>query len=64
MRTAGAGRRKQGPMFQKIEQHEPCRARGLEPLELNAVTTASQKGHTVQLPLVSSAEILCTQFGK
>lgn len=45
-------------MFQKIEQQEPCRARGLETLGLNAVITASQKAKASAL-----SATLCTPTG-
>ena len=54
-------------MFQKIEQQDPCSARGLEPLGLNSVTTASQKAKetvlsaTLSVPrFVSRAQTLST----
>jgi hypothetical protein len=34
-KKAGAKKRKQGPMLQKIELQDPSRARGLEPLGTN-----------------------------
>ena len=54
-------------MFQKIEQQDPCSARGLEPLGLNSVATASQEAKgtvlsaTLSIPrFVSQAQTLST----
>lgn len=57
-RSAGVERRKRGPMFQKIEQLDPCRARGLEPLGLNAFEHHGRRQGRLSTTLCSSHSFL------